>query len=181
MKTRINVLSLISFFAIVALVLFSCTKEELVPVNPLNKSIAETAKDQPFETGLTSTVLENEQGSEFNMSYAEALESIDPDAHPDWGVAIKSFTCIRNGMSLLVYNPYNSGLDFYNSDRFLVLWFKDGKPVRSNQIRLECVCKGKYAVIVLNKATKQGIGIAFHSVRACYADDLPSKVATDTN
>jgi len=179
MKTRINFLALIFLMSIFAIIFSSCQKEPLV--HPLASSKA-TIGETPSSTQsivIIEDEIQKQQVSEFNMTYEEALESIDPDVHPDWGVAIKSFTCTRTGESLLVYNPYNPSLDFYDSDRFLVLWFKDSRPVRGNEVRQECVCHGKYAVIVLNKATKQGIGIDFYSAHACYADDF--SVANDNN
>lgn len=176
MKKQINILSYISFLAIVIFLLFSCEKEEIVPSTALDKNVFELTKGQSIETAMASTALEdnfqNEGGFEFDMTYAEALKSIDPDVYPSWGVAIKSFICIGKGETLLVYNPYNSSYDFYNSGRFQVLWFKDGRPIKASGVQLECVCKGKYAVIVLNKATQQGIGIAFYSAPACYENSI---------
>ncbi len=174
MKTRINFLTLISFLAIIALVLFSCAKEELLPINPSKEVTAQSANDQAHEALTASTVPEtdflNQKIPGADLTFAEALEKIDPDPHPDWGVAVKSFTCIRSGETLLVYNPYNPSLDFYDSGRFDIYWFKDGRPLRDKEVRMECICRGKYAVVVLNKATKQGIGIGFQTIiHACPA------------
>ncbi len=174
MKTRINLLTLLFSLSIFAMFFSSCQKETLV--YPLANSKVAIAEPPSSVQSIIITDDEiQKQVSDIQMTYEEALESIDPDVRPDWGVAIKSYTCVRNGETLLVYSPNNPGLNFSDSRRFSVHWFKDGQPVRSNQVRLECMCKGRYAVVVINRATKQGIGIAFHAVsRACYADEVPT-------
>jgi hypothetical protein len=72
---------------------------------------------------------------------------------------------------LVVFNPGNQDISFYDAREFSVHWFKDGQAVRGNRIQLNCVCKGRYAAVVVYRPTNQGIGIAFHSGRFCFADD----------
>lgn len=145
------------FLLSVAIILISCTKEETLPLRSAINPATATANVTP-ETDLNFENLE------------DALETIDPDAHPDWGVAIKSFTCINRGETLLVYNPNHPDPRFYESRTFEVFWFKDGRPVRGNRVQLDCVCKGKYTVVVINRQTNKGVGFASHNVRACLAD-----------
>ncbi len=177
MKTRIKFFSIISALAMVVFILFSCAKEELLPVTASNEFIAQSAKDISSETALVSIGSANEflnmQIDGTDLTFAEAFKKIDPNPHPNWGVAINSSICIRSGVTLIVYNPYNPNLYFYDTDRFSIYWFKDGQPLRDKDIQLECICKGKYAVVVLNDATKQGIGIAYFTVGAsCYTHEV---------
>ena len=145
------------FLLSVAIILISCTKEEILPLHSaINPA-----------TTITNAIPEATLNFE---NLEDALEAIDPDVHPDYAVAIKSFTCINRGESLLVYNPNHQDPRFYESRIFDVFWFKDSRPVRGNRIELDCVCKGKYTVVVINRRTNRGIGFAFHNARACLAD-----------
>ena len=176
MKTRIKFFSIVSVLAMLVFILFSCDKEEILPVTATNEIITQSAKDISVETDLVSIDPANEflnmQIDGTDLTFAEAFKKVDPNPHPSWGVAINPSICNRDGVTLLVYNPYNPNLYFYDTDRFSIYWFKDGQPLRDKDIQLECVCKGKYAVIVLNDATKQGIGIAYHTVNACYVNEV---------
>ena len=134
------------------------------------KSVRDKKYFSAFEDVLE---YENDDYTELepSLSFSDAMKRIDFSVHPDWQVAIKGFTCIRNGKSLVVYNPRRPDLDFYNFSRFAVYWFKDGKPIKGTH-RTECVCKGEFAAIVIYKPTNRGIGIAFYEGRACAADQL---------
>jgi len=113
-----------------------------------------------------------------SLNLSEAMKSVDFSVHPDWQVAIKGFTCIRSGKSLVVYNPSRPDLNFYNSSRFAVYWFKDGRPIKGTH-RIECVCKGEFAAIVIYKPSNRGVGFAFYEGRACAADQLETVLNTD--
>ncbi len=182
MKTPIKFLSMITTVAMVSLILLSCAKEELLPIKSSNEAITQLAKDQALETATASTVFETdflyERVPGTDYTFAEALKSIDPDVHPDWAMDIKSFTCIRNGQTLLVYNPKDPDLNFYGTREFAVYWFKDERPIRGTN-RIDCVCKGRFAAIVIHRGTQHAVGIAFHTGRACYADEV--SVANDVN
>ena len=182
MKTPIKFLSMIYTVALVSLILLSCAKEELVPVTASNEFITQPAKDKSIETVPIFAALDNkflyEQVPGTDYTFAETLRSIDPDVHPDWAMDIKSFTCIRNGQTLLVYNPKDPDLNFYGTREFAVYWFKDERPIRgTNQI--DCVCKGRFAAIVIHRGTQHAVGIAFYTGRACYVDEV--SVANDVN
>jgi hypothetical protein len=187
MKPQISFLAMI--FSLSVLVYFltttiSCYPESF-PAVPSNlneiKEIPQNISEYSNPDVLPDPEIdwENVQGFDANISLAQAMKTLDPDARPDWKVAIKAFNCIRHRQTLLAYNPQSSDLDFYDSSRFLVLWFKNGEPTRGTN-RLLCVCKGKYIAIVVNRATNQGIGIAYYSTRACYRDE-DSVVNTSTN
>lgn len=174
MKTPINLLTLIFSLSVLAIFLSSCDGDDAVHnFNP--NEVFEQSRDSSKHIHFLDedlidfeNIKDDKLDTELGITLAEALESIDPDVHPNWKVAIKAYTCIRNGQTLLVYNPNDSDLDFYNSSRFSIHWFKDSRPVRGNGVNLECVCKGRYAVIVINRLTKQGIGIAYYSASACF-------------
>ena len=158
MKTPINFLKLIFSFSILTLIYISCAKEEILPISRADKITAEPAID---------------------LTLSDALNKPD-EARPNWSVAIKATTCARRGETLLVYNPYKLNLNFYGSDRFTVSWFKDGRPVRGNSIKLDCVCKGEYVAKVMHNATQREIGTASFSSRNCYIE-AHETVLSDTN
>jgi len=107
-----------------------------------------------------------------DLSFDQAKKAVDFYAHPDWGVDIKAFICTRQGQSLVVHNPNKPDLDYYTSPTFAIYWFKDGKPIRGRRSnRIECVCKGEFAAIVLHKPTKRGVGIAFKRGIACLVEN----------
>lgn len=178
MKTPIRFLTLIFLLSVLTILLTSCEKIEIPEPGP-EKFPPPTYRDEnpphipPYlDDDFSNDGLE----SEVNMTFEEALERIDFETNSRWGVAIKAFPCIYGGKSLLVYNPNDPDLGFYDSSRFTIHWFKDSRPVRSDRVRLDCVCKGSYAVIVINKLTQQGIGIAFHSVQACLANEVGTTI-----
>ncbi len=186
MKKLINILTLILTVSLIALCLPSCDwlDETLKPpldppedrydpakVGDISGDSSKTVRYYEEDLIDFESILDEELDAESGLTFGEALESIDPDVHPDWKVRIKSYRCPGNAQTLLVYNPGDQDLSFYGSRFFSVHWFKDGQPVRGNSIKLDCVCKGRYAVIVVLKRTNQGIGIAFHTGRVCFADD----------
>ena len=79
-------------------------------------------------------------------------------------VSIAAFACYASGNSLVVFSENQPSLDFYNSDRFIIRWYKNGDFI-SDAHRLECVCEGKYGVVVTNRRTGEAIGKAKHIVR----------------
>ncbi len=159
MKIRNIVLS---FLAIITLIFFSCAKEEILPNITTNG-------DSPRTFINEFTKDENQKQLPQLNTLEEAMESISFNELTVTAVAIKSYSCRGGtGRTLIAHNPHVQGLDFYDSCNYLVLWFKDGIPVRGTYY-LNCVCNGEYVAIVLNKKTKQGVGIAFHTVRrSCY-------------
>jgi len=175
MKNRINVLSFLSLITFTLLLLFSCAKEEIFPSNELNTASSIQAFDDTAESvdelpPDIVTNVENDPITDLN-SLTEALQSIDFEEHANWGIDIKAFACTRSGHSLVVHNPNSPDLDFYDSRRYGVYWFKDGRPlVRSTKTRLECVCKGIYTAIVMYRGTQTAVGMASIGVGRCLPD-----------
>ncbi len=187
MKKQISFLTFIFSLLIITMIFISCAKEEIIPI-AATQSIPNTNAPSADETDATSPVflflesaLKNGVAPEADITLPEVLERLSLDVDSRWGVDIKAFACVRRGHTLIAHNPNHPSLDFYDSRRFLTLWFKDNRPMRSNGIRIECVCRGKYAAVVLNKATQQGVGIAFYSVGACSADESPSTINNGTD
>ena len=166
MKTRIKISSLFFMLGMLTLLFFSCSKEEIIPgIN--------TKRDSPKAATIDVTADSLQQLPQLT-SLAEALKSIEFGPHHELGVAIKSFPCrLGGGSTLVAYNPNVQGLNFYDLSYYVVFWFKDGKPLNStNKYYIDCVCDGEYVAIVFNKASRQGIGLAFHTVRRfCYRDE----------
>lgn len=163
MKTQIKILSFFIMLGMVALLFFSCAKEEILTGLTSNRDSPRATTDVADEQLPQLTTL------------AEALTNIKFSEHPELGVEIKSFPCRGGrGTSLVAYNPYVQGLDFYDLSYYMVFWFKDGKPLNStNKYYIDCVCNGEYVAIVYNKASKQGIGLAYHTVRrSCIRDEV---------
>ena len=173
MKSRNNVLSFLSLMTLITLLLFSCAKEQILPAFESNQTISKHAIDQKVESvdDLSIEVsddLEEIPELTFN-SLEEAKEKIEFGLNPAWGIDILSFPCTRRGESLVVYNPNSTDLDFYSSRSYAIYWFKDGRRlVRNTKTQLDCVCKGNYTVIVLNRRTLTAVGIASFGVGFCH-------------
>lgn len=173
MKTQIRFLSFLAMVGMIALVFSSCAKEEIIPLSVADETLAISSNDGQEETFDDFADTGNSIDADFN-SLTNAMASLEFVKYPDWDVSIKNYTCFNDSETLLVYNADRHNLDFYNSERFQVLWFKNGKPIRGSN-RLECVCRGEYAVIVILKATKKAIGIAFfNNVQNCKAIEAPN-------
>ncbi len=185
MKSRIKLLSFFSLLITVVLIFYSCEKEQILPLSESDKTLANLSineTDKIFDyLSDTADVIDDELNTLENV-----MASIEFEKRTYWDVSIKVYTCINESNSLLVYNANHPNLDFYNSERFLVLWFKNGKPLRRATNRIECICSGEYAVVVINRATKQGVGIAFFTGRSCDSGghqnwDVSIKVLTCIN
>ncbi len=123
--------------------------------------------------------IETNPSLETNHTLSIALENLAFEPAAFQVVAIKAFTCINRGQSLLVYNPLNPDLDYFGSREYGVYWFKNYGPVKGTN-RLECVCTGQYAVVVINRITGKSVGFATYSAQACYNDEiLETKKVTD--
>jgi hypothetical protein len=172
MKPKISFLTLIFSISVFTLILFSCAKEELLPLINTSKVFTQPVIDEANLSASASVPFENkfqkEQRSKITTTLSETLESINTyvQARTDSKVAIRAFTCSDGGETLIVYNPDYSDLNFYNSTEFEIQWFKDGELV-GNRTRLNCICKGKYAVIVIDNVSITGIGRAFYTGSAC--------------
>jgi len=180
MKTRINHLTLILTFSVFTLFLFSCEKDNRL--NPIpNKAI------DPRDTDDFTKIPDYEDNyyskpapELLNASFSEVMVKTEFVGHPEWDVSIKAYKCFNRSKTLLVYNKDNQNLNFYGSNKFLILWFKDGKQIdRTN--RLKCICRGRYAVVVINRLTKQGIGIAYFTGRSCAAEEIKKSIGNDQN
>ena len=160
------------FYFIMAVVIFtflSCAKEELVPAVAAHSKTQLNAK-----SGIQAIPATNDLEKHLTLSQGEVInfESIDTGESPEWQVAIKTYNCINRGKRLLVYNPNDPNLDFYNFDRFTVYWYKDGNLIESGTNKLACVCKGYFVVEVVDKLTHKRIGRARIVGTACYADEV---------
>lgn len=153
MKTPINFLKAFLVLFVFSLIFFSCAKEEVLPVTSANQ-------ESTSDPAATDTLPD--------MALDEALASLEFAEHPNLRVAIKTFRCRQQGTTLVVHNPSEPDLRYFDSRRFKVYWFKDGQPVRSRSIQLDCVCKGDYAAIVMHTTTQQAVGIAYYNARACF-------------
>ncbi len=175
MRTKIFRLAPVFLLPIIALFFHSCMKEEILPASGINDVFSEASKDAYSESTKLVSTSEQSFMNDFelnNLSLEEAIKSIEFEAHPDWKVAIKATSCVRGGQSLLVYNPEEPDPNFYDPRRFVVYWFKDGRPIRGTN-RLSCVCRGKYTAVVILKSTGNGVGSTFYSIlRACHFDKV---------
>ena len=173
MKKKISILSIISFVAIALFILISCEKEELLPSMALDTNVTELTKDQSTEPALASTFLENYyqngEGYEYYMTYEEAMNADKP---PGLDVSIMATTCYNKGNSLFVYNAHDPDLDFYYSTgKFFILWYKDEIPIKGSK-RLDCVCRGEYAVMVIDMLTNKSVGMDFFTGGSCLAEEV---------
>ena len=104
-------------------------------------------------------------------SFEKGENDLDPKLR--LGIDIQAFPCVNGGETLVVYNPNDPDLNFYNSKEYQVMWLRAGE-LAGTSTSLQCICKGKYAVIVLNRLTQTGVGKAFYySTANCNADYQP--------
>jgi len=176
MKTRFNQLTIILSLSVFTLILFSCEKDDICldPVTDTRDN-SDFTEIPDFEEDFDSI----QKAKLLNAPFAKVMASIEFEIEPHWDVSIKSFTCRNKTKTLLVYNAHHPNLELYNSDRFLVLWFRDGKPIKGTN-RVECVCGGKHAVIVINRLSMQGIGIAYFTGASCSIERIEDKVRIPT-
>lgn len=171
MKTRFNYLTLILSLSIFSLTLFSCKKEPLHNFDP--KVVTESDhssgdKDLPnFDIDFDS-----KEAPDYNLTYAELIVDTEFQEEPKWNISIEATSCTRMGTSLNVFSESQPHIDFQDSGRFFVYWFKDGKAIESNTDQLDCVCSGNYGVVIIRKYDNKGIGKAYQKVRACHSIDL---------
>ncbi len=103
-------------------------------------------------------------------SFEKSNENIDAKVLP--GIDVMAFPCLNGGETLVVYNPNDADLNFFNSDEYQVIWVSEDGVLAGTRTRLQCVCKGRYSVIVLNKLTHTGVGRAFYtSLANCNSDN----------
>jgi len=163
MKTRFNHLTLILSLSIFSLVLFSCEKENIIPnIGPTVVTETEDTNDKGapnFDIDHNS-----KEAPDFNHTYSEVMLNTDFDRGIKQEVLIAAFVCYASGSSLVVYSENQPSFDFYNSNRFIIRWYKNGDFI-SSAPRLECVCEGNYGVVVINRRTGEGIGKARYIVR----------------
>jgi len=120
----------------------------------------------------TTTDLYSKEAPNFNLTYEELIVDTEFQEEPKWNISIEATSCTRMGTTLRVFSENQPHVDFNNSGRFFVFWFKDGKAIDSNTDRLDCVCSGKYGVVIIRKYDNKGIGKAYQKVRACHSIDL---------
>jgi cell shape-determining protein MreC len=108
MKTKISFLTMILSMSVFALILFSCAKEEILPITDTSKISIEPVLDEANLLASAFTALENnfqnEQAPEINMTFKEAMERIDPNLHPDWKLA-KSIHLYSRGRDIARLQP----------------------------------------------------------------------------
>jgi len=171
MKMRFNHLTLILSLSVFTLILFSCDKEEIKPnTDPTVVTESDDTSDVKVIPHYDED-LNSKAADDSNPSSKEEVKSFDADARPELDVSIMAFPCFGGGNSLLVYNKNQPSLDFYNSDRFLIRWYKNGRPF-GNGPRLECVCEGNYGVAIVNSRTGEAIGKDRHRGQACDIDEV---------
>ena len=104
--------------------LFSCTKENLIPeITPLKEGSEILAEDLSVG-GI----------------FAKDL-------------VVNNFPCILEGETLIVHNPQKGDIDFYNSDRYEVLWHTEDGELLGNGVQLDCICGQIINVTVIDLDT----------------------------
>jgi len=185
MKTKNSFLMSILFSSTFMFMFFSCQKDEAVHLldpglvhaqssQDANKAIRTIDDFSDFEISK-----ETIEGLTSDPELAKALEKLSASDLSFGNVGIRSFACADGGETLLVYNPNDPNLNVYDSREYQVFWLRAGE-LAGTRARLQCICQGRYAVIVLNRINKVGIGKAFYfSPVSCNPDDSSQTIGND--
>ena len=60
---------------------------------------------------------------------------------------------------------------YYSTGKFYILWYKDEIPIKGSK-RLDCVCRGEYAVLVIDMLINKSVGMDFFTGGSCLAEEV---------